>query len=60
MNSSHNQHYILCLNSRQLTLSNENGIFQVRGRWVVIVHLVCHKNNEPVKQIRYQVVALFI
>ncbi len=34
----------------KLTLRNEDGIFQVCWRWVVIVHLVCHKNNEPVKQ----------
>lgn len=35
---------------RQLTLSNEDRIFQVCWRRVVIVHLVCYKNNVPKKQ----------
>lgn len=31
----------------RLTLCNKDGIFQVRWRWVVIIHLVCDKNNVP-------------
>lgn len=34
----------------QLTLSDEDRIFQVCGRWVVIVHLIRYKDNEPKRQ----------
>lgn len=45
-----NHIWIDCILDSELTLSNEDGIFQVGRRRVVIVHLVGNKNDEPGKR----------
>lgn len=45
-----NHIWIGCILVLELTLSNEDWIFQVGRRRVVIVHLVPNKNDEPEKE----------
>ena len=33
----------------ELTLGNQNGVLQVGRRWVIVVHLIADKHNEPLK-----------